>query len=202
MAGQVTEGRFRLSIIAHRPLRADARRNREKIVAAAAAAFAEGGLEAQVEDIARRAGVGVGTVYRHFPTKETLVEALAEQHFAHLADIAEAAVAQRGDAWESFASTIWRAATAVAGNVALCEIIGGRPSAVQAAALGQQRLGVAMATLVARAQQAGAMRADATVDDIRTIMCGFGHVAAAQRGGAPVNWERYLQIALDGLRAP
>ncbi|MDP8968015.1 MAG: TetR/AcrR family transcriptional regulator, partial [Actinomycetota bacterium] len=64
-----------MSTSAHRPLRADARRNREKVVTAAAAAFAESGLEAQMEDIARRAGVGVGTVYRHFPTKETLVEA-------------------------------------------------------------------------------------------------------------------------------
>jgi hypothetical protein len=57
-----------------------------------------------------------------------------------------------------------------------------------------------MTGLIARAQQDGAMRADATVDDIRTIMCGFGHVAAAQRAGAGLDWERYLQIALDGLR--
>jgi AcrR family transcriptional regulator len=83
-------------------LRADARRNHEKLMAAAAAAFAESGLEAQVEDIARRAGVGVGTVYRHFPTKEALVEALAVQHFERLADIAEEALAEEGAAWEIF----------------------------------------------------------------------------------------------------
>lgn len=190
-----------MSTIAHRPLRADARRNREKVVAAAAAAFAESGLEAQVEDIARRAGVGVGTVYRHFPTKEALVEALAEQHFARLAGIAEAALGEQGDAWEIFTATIWRAATAAARDVAWCEIIGGHPSAVRKAALGQERLAGAMAQLIARAQRAGAMRDDATVDDIRTIMCGFGHVAAAQRAGAPMDWERYLRIALDGLRS-
>ena len=190
-----------MSTIAHRPLRADARRNREKVVAAAAAAFAASGLEAQVEDIARRAGVGVGTVYRHFPTKEALVEALAEQHFARLAGIAEAALGEQGDAWEIFTATIWRAATAAARDVAWCEIIGGHPSAVRKAALGQERLAGAMAQLIARAQRAGAMRDDATVDDIRTIMCGFGHVAAAQRAGAPMDWERYLRIALDGLRS-
>ncbi len=58
-----------------------------------------------------------------------------------------------------------------------------------------------MTTLISRAQATGAMRADATVDDVRTIMCGFGHVAAAQRAGGGLDWERYLEIALDGLRA-
>jgi len=190
-----------LSTIAHRPLRADARRNREKVVAAASAAFAESGLEAQVEDIARRAGVGVGTVYRHFPTKDALVDALAMQHFEQLADIAEAACEEAGAPWEIFSATIWRSATAAAGDVAWCEIIGGHPSAVQAAARDQQRLAAATGTLIARAQAAGVMREDATVHDIRTIMCGFGHVAAAQRAGAEMDWTRYLAIALDGLRA-
>ena len=190
-----------MSTTAHRQLRADARRNHEKVLAAAAAAFAESGLEAQVEDIARRAGVGVGTVYRHFPTKEALVQALAEQHFGRLAGITEAALEEQGDPWEIFSATIWSAATAAAGDVAWCEILGGRPSAVRAAARGQQRLAAAMTTLIDRAQRAGAMRDDATVDDVRTIMCGFGHLAAAQRAGGTMDWERYLEIALDGLRA-
>jgi AcrR family transcriptional regulator len=190
-----------LSTIAPRPLRADARRNREKVIAAAAAAFAESGLEAQVEDIARRAHVGVGTVYRHFPTKEALVEALAAEHFERLADIAEGALEDHGEPWEIFVTAIWRSAHAAAADVAWCEIIGGHPTAAQAASRGQMRLAAALAALIARAQAAGAMRADATVDDIRTIMCGFGHVAAAQRAGADLNWERYLEIALHGLRA-
>jgi AcrR family transcriptional regulator len=196
-----------LSSTAHRPirpvrsLRADARRNREKVIAAAAAAFAAGGLEAQVEDIARRAGLGVGTVYRHFPTKEALVGALAQQHFDRLADMIEAALDEQGDEWEIFSATIWRAATTAAGDVAWCEIIAGAPSAVAAAARGQQRFATAMATLIERAQAAGVMRDDATVNDIRTMMCGFGHIAVGQRAGAPVDWKRYLDIALDGLRA-
>ena len=184
-----------------RPLRADARRNREKIVAAASAAFAAGGLDAQVEDIARRAGLGVGTVYRHFPTKETLVSALAQQHFERLADTIEAACDEQGDEWEIFSATIWRAATAAAGDVAWCEIMAGIPSGDAAVARGQERVAAATATLIGRAQAAGAMREDVTVDDIRTIMCGFGHIAAGQRAGAPLDWKRYLSIALDGLRA-
>lgn len=190
-----------MSTIDPRPLRADARRNREKVVAAASAAFAETGLEAQVEDIARRAGVGVGTVYRHFPTKEALVEALAEQHFERLADTMEAALKEQGDPWHIFAAAIWTSSTAAVGDIAWCEIMGGRPSAVGTASRGRQRLAVATATLIARAQEAGVMRQDATVDDIRTIMCGFGHVVAAQHAGAELDWKRYLEIALDGLRA-
>lgn len=190
-----------MSTIAHRSLRADARRNREKVVASAAAAFAESGLEAQVEDIARRAGVGVGTVYRHFPAKEALVEALAVEHFERLAEIAEAALGEDGAPWEIFAAAIWRSAHAAAGDVAWCELIGAHPSTMQAASRGQGRLATAMSGLIERAQAAGTMRADATVEDVRTIMCGFGHVAAAQRAGAGLDWERYLEIALDGLRA-
>ena len=190
-----------MSTISPRPLRADARRNREKLVAAAAAAFAEAGLEAQVEDIARRAGVGVGTLYRHFPTKDALVAALAEEHFARLADTVEAALGEGGDAWECFATTIWRIAEAVAADVAWCEIVGGHPAAVQTASRGEHRLAAATSTLLERAQASGAMRADVTFADIGTIMCGFGHIAAAQRAGAGLDWKRYLDIALDGLRA-
>ena len=190
-----------MSTTAHRPLRADARRNREKVIAAAAAAFAESGLDAQVEDIARRAGVGVGTLYRHFPTKDALVGALADEHFARLADTVEAALEEPGDGWERFASTIWRIAETVAADVAWCEIVAGHPNAVKAASRGQHRLAAATSTLLERAQEAGAMRADVTFEDIGTIMCGFGHIAAAQRAGAALDWKRYLEIALDGLRA-
>lgn len=190
-----------MSTTAHRPLRADARRNREKLVAAAAKAFAEGGLDAQVEDIARRAGVGVGTLYRHFPTKDALVAALAEDHFERLADTVEAALETPGDGWETFTATIWRIADTVAADVAWCEIVGGHPTAVQDASRGQHRLAAATSTLLERAQASGAMRADVTFADISTIMCGFGHIAAAQRAGAAMDWQRYLEIALDGLQA-
>ena len=190
-----------MSTIADRPLRADARRNREKVLAAAGAAFGEAGFDAQVEDIARRAGVGVGTVYRHFPTKDALVDALAEAHFGHLADLLEAAVAREGDPWEIFVDTIWKAAAPAIADLASCEIIAGHPRVVDVAALSRQRLDDAAQTLITRATAAGGMRSDATVADVRTIMCGFGHIAAAQRAGAALSWERYLTIALDGLRA-
>ena len=198
------EGSFRLSTLVprtDRPLRADARRNREKILAAATAAFRESGLDSQVEDIARRAGVGVGTVYRHFPTKETLVTALAEAHFDRLADIVEAALAQDGDAWDIFAAAIWRAAEPAAGDLAWCEIIAGHQSHLGRRLQGQLRLAAASAALIERAQAAGRIRPDASVEDLQAIMCGLGHVATSARAGAPLDWRRYLTIALDGLRA-
>ncbi|MCA1682892.1 MAG: TetR/AcrR family transcriptional regulator [Actinobacteria bacterium] len=190
-----------MSTSTDRPLRADARRNREKVLAAATAAFAETGFDAQVEDIARRAGVGVGTVYRHFPTKDALVDALAETHFGHLADLLEAALQREGDPWEIFVDTIWKAAAPAVADIGSCEIIAGHPRASDAAPLSRERLNAASDKLIARAQASGSMRADATTDDIATIMCGFGHIAAARRAGSPLSWERYLTIALDGLRA-
>lgn len=170
-------------------------------MAAAAAAFAEAGLDAQVEDIARRAGVGVGTLYRHFPTKEALVSALAQEQFDRLANTIESALEEEGDGWEVFTSAIWRTANEAASDVAWCEIIAGHPSAIQAAARAPQRLDAATEKLLARARSAGVLREDATATDLKTIMCGFGHVAAAQRAGAPMDWKRYLEIMLDGLRA-
>jgi len=195
------EASIGLSTAIPKPLRADARRNRERILAAAATAFAEAGLDAQIEDIARSAGVGVGTVYRHFPTKGTLVGALAGAHFERLAGIVEAVCAQEGDAWEALAGALRRCAETTYGDVALCEIIAGQPVAVAAAAAGTERLRAATARLIDGARAQGTIREDATVQDVGTIMCGFGHVAAAQRAGGQMDARRYLEIALDGLRA-
>src|ERR1700756_2007672 len=87
---------------APRPLRADAARNRERVLAAAREAFAEYGRDAQMEDVARRAGVGVGTVYRHFATKEALVDALLETRFRQAMERAREALALE-DPWEAVA---------------------------------------------------------------------------------------------------
>ena len=89
--------------VAERPLRADARRNRERILKAARAVFAEQGTHSQIDDVARRAKVGVGTVYRHFPTKEALLEALLRERFEEIAGYAREAL-QRADAWMASAS--------------------------------------------------------------------------------------------------
>ena len=120
-----------LVVPGERPLRADARRNREKVLEAARAVFSEQGRDAQMDDVARRAGVGVGTVYRHFPTKEALIEALMVAAFETIAAAAEAAL-EVEDPWEAFTSVLWRGAETMAGDRALSEVFASIPGATEA----------------------------------------------------------------------
>src|SRR5690242_8135354 len=110
-----------MAVTGERPLRADARRNREAIVKAARAVFAQYGREAQMDDVARRAKVGVGTVYRHFPTKEALLEALAQDRFAQIAGFAQDAL-EVADPWEAFAGFLRRCAEVNASDRALSQV--------------------------------------------------------------------------------
>jgi AcrR family transcriptional regulator len=185
---------------AERPTRADAVRNRTKVLAAAREAFAEEGLESEMAAIAARAGVGVGTVYRHFPTKVALLTALIEEHFELLAEIGEHAAAESGDTWEAIEQMLWRSAELTAEDQGMCEVLASKPkeSAGLPASL---RLRELTGRLVEKAKAEGTMRADATIDDIPMVMCGFGRIAAAQKDGSPMDWRRYLQLMLDGLRA-
>ena len=140
-----------------RPLRADARRNREKVLAAARAVFSEHGRDAQMDDVARRAGVGVGTVYRHFPTKEALIEALMVAAFEAIAEKAEAAL-EVEDPWEAFSSVLWRGAEIMAADRALSEVFASIPGAMESAMPTVEGLTETMAKLIARAQAAGVLR--------------------------------------------
>jgi AcrR family transcriptional regulator len=186
--------------ISARPLRADAARNRAKVLAAARRTFAVDGLEAEMADIAERAGVGVGTVYRHFPTKAALLAALSEDHFQMLAGILEEAAAEGGGAWEIIERMIWATAERTAGDHGMCEVLASKPK--EAGALPAAiRLRELTGRLVEDAKAEGTIRPDATIDDIPMIMCGFGRIAAAQGEGSPMNWRRYLRLMLDGLRA-
>jgi AcrR family transcriptional regulator len=185
---------------AERVLRADAVRNRARVLAGARRAFAEEGLDADMASIAKRAGVGVGTVYRHFQTKDALLRALAIDHFEHLAAIVEQVTSEDLEPWEALEQTIWRTATYSADDVGMCEVLASQPPDLAATAAAQELRSVT-AQVVESAKQAGAARGDATAADVPMIMCGFGRIAAMQQAGGAVDWRRYLQIALDGLRA-
>jgi AcrR family transcriptional regulator len=186
-----------------RPLRADAARNRSKVLAAARATFAGEGLDAEMSSIAERADVGVGTVYRHFPTKQALLEALTSDHFERLAQIARASAGEGGAPWEVIERMVWRAATTTAEDHGMCEILAQAPKS-HSTMHASSELREITAAMVEAGVADGSVRSDATAADIPMMMCGFGKIAALERrGGGPpgMSWRRYLTIMLDGLRA-
>jgi AcrR family transcriptional regulator len=180
--------------------RADARRNRERVLAAARRQFATHGLEAQVDDIAREADVGVGTVYRHFPTKEALLQALAADRFSRLAEWAREAL-QAPDAWEGFRDFLRRSAELGASDRLLSEAMA-QQQAFQGAQREKDELMEATAALVERAKATGELRSDVTAQDIAMLMCGLGRATGPGAFDHAMSWERYLEIVIAGLRTP
>src|SRR3954453_23301196 len=141
-----------------RALRADARRNREAVVAAAKKLFADQGLDAQMPDVAKAAKVGVGTVYRHFPTKDDLIAALAAERFERLAEKAQEGI-EAEDPWEGLCDFIRFSALIQADDRGLCEVMGSRPEVMNEAAFGVG-LDELCEKLVKRAQRSGDLRKD------------------------------------------
>jgi AcrR family transcriptional regulator len=181
--------------------RADARRNREAVLEAARAKFAKQGLECGMDEIAKAAKVGVGTVYRHFPNKEALVQALVEDRFQRLADRAADALAD-DDPWQAFCNLIRWSAELQARDRGLSELLASRPQLGQQAAWESGLVGSTQ-ILMKKAQRAGKMRRDAVVEDVPTMLCGLGGVIGAEDlSMSALNWERFIGIMLDGLRAP
>src|SRR5918997_4562477 len=170
-----------------KPQRADARRNRERILRAARAVFADQGRDAQMDDVAKRAKVGVGTVYRHFPTKEALLDALVRERFEEIAGYALEALERDDDAWLGFTELIWRAAERNAIDRAFCEVL-----AFEDCSRIVEETGLRASTdaLMDRAKAAGSLRADATQMDIPVLMTGCGSVMRAHP--EPEMWRRYL----------
>ena len=206
-----TEDQFRLSSGANRPkvpsvsnvidrpLRADARRNRERVLTAARAVFAEQGRDAQMDDVARRADVGVGTVYRHFPTKDALLNALSDEMFAVVAAYVRTLMDME-DAWEAFHRAMWFGAEKTAGDRAFTEIMAASSDLPPRTCPGKEDLIVTTGELMARAKAQGRMRPDVVIDDIPLVMCGIGS-ASGMPHRAPDAWRRHLAIVLDGMRA-
>jgi AcrR family transcriptional regulator len=189
-----------VSEVAEKPLRADARRNREKVLKAARAVFAEQGRDAQIDDVARRADVGVGTVYRHFPTKDALLQALSDETFESVASYAREAL-ERDDPWEAFLDVMWFGGSKTAGDRGFSEILAASPNSMAPRTCpGEADLVVTVGELMRRCQEAGKMRPDALISDIPLLMCGVGN-ASGMDHPCPDAWRRHLGIVLDGLRA-
>ena len=187
-----------MSELAEKPLRADARRNREKVLAAARAVFSEEGVDAQMDDVARRADVGVGTVYRHFPTNDALLQALTEELFdviaAHARELLE-----HEDSWEAFKDALWFGAEKTAGDRAFSEIVAAQKKTLKTCR-GQEDLTITVGELMRRCIADGTMRSDVVIEDVPLVMCGVGS-ASAMPHSMPDAWRRHLGIVLDGFRA-
>jgi AcrR family transcriptional regulator len=188
-----------VSNVIDRPLRADARRNRERVLTAARAVFAEQGRDAQMDDVARRADVGVGTVYRHFPTKDALLNAISDELFAVVAAYVRTLMDME-DAWEAFHRAMWFGAEKTAGDRAFTEIMAASRDFPPRTCPGKEDLILTTGELMVRAKAQGRMRPDVVIDDIPLVMCGVGS-ASGMPHRAPDAWRRHLAIVLDGMRA-
>lgn len=185
---------------AGRALRADARRNRQAVIDAAKQLFAEKGLDAQMPDVASVANVGVGTVYRHFPTKDQLIAAIATAHFDRIAERAREDL-ESADAWDGLCDFIRFSVQIQADDRGLCEVMGSRPDVIEDAAQAAGLVELAEA-LVTRAQRSGQLRSDIDWQDIPMIVCGLGHVTQGNPPPSAGRWPRLVEIIIDGLRAP
>jgi AcrR family transcriptional regulator len=182
-----------------RPLRADAARNRERILETAEAVLATQGLSTPIDDIAREAGVGIGTVYRHFPTKEALFEAVVVNRVQRLIDEAEA-LADADDPGEAFFAMLEYWVVRGTAHKALVEGLADSGFDVKAATAGaKQQLHRAMALLLERAQAAGDVRTDVDIDDVMALIAGACH-ASVYAGLDADAQARTVAVLSDGLR--
>jgi AcrR family transcriptional regulator len=182
-----------------RPLRRDAERNRQRILEAATEVFNERGLDVSLDEIARHAGVGVGTVYRRFRTKEELVEALFMSRLDEVAAIADQAFAAP-DPWSGLVSFMERMAEIMAGDLGLRQILMFATYGRDLVAVARERNAPLVERLVERAQAAGQLRSDLRQTDIVFIVFVLAEAAQLAQAASPDIWRRYLTLILDGMR--
>ena len=179
-----------------RPKRADARRNYEKVLAAAREAFAESGEETSLEEIARRAGVGIGTLYRHFPNRQALLEAL---YVGEVEEICRVAVEldDAADPWQALSSWFERFIAYIATKQALAgELLKYLEKDAPLFANCREVLFAAGEPLLTRAQESGVVRPDVSIGDVIQMVVGISKLPTSEPGQA----EHIVRVALDGLR--
>jgi AcrR family transcriptional regulator len=182
-------------------MRADARRNRERIVEAARQVFAQGGNDAQMDDVAAAAGVGVGTVYRHFPNKDALIGELVNQKFAKILTLLRDAEQGGGDPGEALLASLEAGAEQMATDLSTQHVLsaGGRPQVWEMCAGNVAEVQELSAKLIAAGKATGTLRADMEVSDIRMLMGGVASTMA-DPSLSPL-WRRHMALMLDALRA-
>ncbi len=179
--------------------RRDAERNRGRLVAAGRDVFAERGPDASLEQIARRAGVGIGTLYRHFPTREALVEVIFAEHIGEVLSAAEEAAAG-DDAWGGLVAFLERALELQSRNLPLRAVFLRHPEGERRVAERRRRIGRALGRLIDRARAQGSLREDFALSDLSVALWSFAPVFEATADVSPDAWRRHLRILLDGMR--
>jgi AcrR family transcriptional regulator len=180
--------------------RRDAIRNRGLLVEAGREVFAEQGADASLEEVARRAGVGIGTLYRHFPTRDALVEEIFAEHIGEVLAAAEEAAANE-DAWAGVVSFFERVLELQARNLQLRDVFLRYSSGDGTSAERRKQVRAALGRLVARGREQGTLRADFALSDLLVAWWSFAPVLQATCAVAPDAWRRQLRIVLDGMRA-
>jgi AcrR family transcriptional regulator len=179
--------------------RRHARRNHELLVAAAQDVFSERGVEASLEEIARRAGVGIGTLYRHFATREALVEAIFERRIGEIVAVSEAAAAEP-DAWLAFVRFLERTIELQAGDRVLKDVLMRYPPVAGRLASAREQMRQTLEHVIERAHTDGGLREDFTFADLVLLHWSFTPLIDATAEVAPNAWRRHLHVLLDGLR--
>lgn len=181
-------------------MRRDAQANRVRILAAASELFAERGIDAPLDEIAHRAGVGVGTLYRRFPDRDHLLDALFEDRVNRFDRMTRAA-GDAEDAWAGLADLLTTGAAMQAADRGLKEILVARARGAGRVPQPSAETLLAIGRLVERAQDQGALRGDVAATDLALVGAAVAGVIDLTGSVAPDAWRRILQILLDGLRA-
>ena len=187
-----------VSAPAPKPLRKDAERNRQAILAAARELFADRGLDVSMDEIARRAGVGVGTVYRRFPDKAVLIAALFEDRLETLVDTARQSL-ERDDPWEAVAWFMERYVSLQVEDRGLRELLLSSPRGENRAERARTRIKPLADELLRRAQRSGELRPDVAGTDLALLQFMIAALVDYTGEVDPLVWRRFLAIVLDGL---
>jgi len=180
------------------PRRKDAERNRRRLLAAAREVFRDRGVAATLNDVAHHAGLGVGTVYRHFANKEELIDALFED-MVETVDGYLREAAEEPDAWLGLTRALQQTCEVQAFDRGLREVMLGTGRGPERQRQMRERVGPTVDVLVARAQEQGTLRADIVPPDFAVLQLMVG--AVSDHLGQPGLWRRYLAVIIDGLRA-
>ncbi len=181
-------------------MRADADRNRERVLSEARRTLAAGEALPPLNELARRTGVGVGTVYRQFPTSQSLLEAVVADRLRELIDIARTP-GQTDDPAVNLAAFIRQAAAMALAEPGLAAVLVATSTSAQTAQI-KAELGGCVSQLLARAQDRGAARAIKTGEDILRLLCGIQHAASASGSTDQAAGDRYVTVVLAGLGLP